>query len=172
MSLSVPASPLNYFARVLSGLLVIVIGLWWSGAYDDHLKKGVEAVRLTLTARTRVRNEYLKTYPDGGKPSDFIRYLEGADESGPQDYIWPRMPSGVTLTLKAVDKKVGDQVVLTSDDENQILIVEGYRKPYGEPKYVDDVDFDEVFADRSKYAAGNSSAPPPEPEEEFWADGD
>ncbi len=171
--LHVPAAfPTNYLARVFSGLLVLVIGLWWSGAYEDHLKIGVESVRLSLTVKTRVRSDYLKDYRDGGKPSDFIRYLAAADDSGPQGALWPRMPSGVILVVYTIDPSLDQQVLLTADDENQILKVDGWKRQDSEPRYSDEIDFDEVFADRSKYVTDQPSAPPPDREDEYWGDTD
>lgn len=149
-----PTVTYAYLARTLAALIVIVLGLYWVGAYDDHLKKGVEAVRLTLTAKTRVRHGYLRDFRNGGTPSTFIRFLKNAKDDGNQDALWPRMPSGVTLSINDV-KGPGDRVLLAADEKDEFLIVEGFRDNAKEPLYSDEIEFAVVFADRADYPNEN-----------------
>ena len=118
-----------------------------------ELSRGINIVRHISSDRQLNRSAFPHTYPEGG-PEKFVEWMfspmgssiwpatEGGMEFSLEEEKMmrkagiPFLPSGISLVANNPDEDKERQVVISGDDERQMLIVEAYLNPQDVPVLV------------------------------------
>jgi len=142
----------------LLGLLIVFGLLGFSGCgsaapkKDPELKRAVSFVRYLCSRRFLRKSAFISSFPEK-KPTQFVSYL--FSEMGVSEWVStgdpfeeeqlksigvPVPPRNVRITNRLI-KGAEKQVVLKGDDQELIVIVEGYLKGSGTPVFIDKLRF-------------------------------
>lgn len=139
------------FKRTVTGALLWLLVL--SGCGDSgpaELRQAADAVADMMKPVNLSRSMFVAAYPDG-KPSHYVSYLfstmgsaewppseEWADELDQQQAraiglsLWP---AGVAAVPRAPDPALGQQFVISFDDERNVVIGYAYVDPAEDPVF-------------------------------------
>jgi len=114
---------------------------------SSDIEKAMKAVNWMILPPVLSRSAFTIAFPDG-KPSEFVNYMfsdmgiaewppyEGMNDEDLEEYSSiriPMIPQSVSLVPLYPDPVRGRQLVIRFDDIRDVLILEGYEDPKGEP---------------------------------------
>ena len=142
------------FAFMAIGFLIILPLIYfdYSPTENVELNKGIAVVRYMSAPRQIKRSAFKSTYPEGS-PGLFVEWMfspmgaaiwppvAGGEFSLEEEKMIrktgiPFLPAGVSLVPNEPDLERGQQVVVRGDDEENMLVVEGYLNPLDAPVLV------------------------------------
>ncbi len=135
--------------------MVILPLLYMDDGPKEHpeLNRAIRVVRYMSAESQLERTAFRPVYPEGN-PEQFVKWMfstlgsavwppvEGGLEFGREEQKMiqktgiPLLPAGVSLVPEKPDVEKGKQVVVSGDDERQMLVVEGYLDAQDAPALI------------------------------------
>ena len=145
------------------GFILVLPLLYFDYGPKDNieLRKGIAVVRYMSAPRQLQRSSFLAAYPNG-TPEQFLNWMfspmglaewppyEGGMEISPEEEKMirktglPFIPAGLSLIAQEPDVERGRQVVIYADEEERLLVAEGYENPSEPPVIVKSWSFPEM----------------------------
>ena len=143
---------IRFYFRLSTVIMLIIAAAFF---YRMHANKGesteleqaVKAVRWMFLPHIMARSAFTVAFPDG-IPSEFVNYMfsdmgiaewapyEGLDDQIAEQYGSmgiPTVPESVGIVPLYPDPDRDRQIVIRFDDIREVVIVDGYEDPTGEP---------------------------------------
>jgi hypothetical protein len=151
---------LKFFASPFAPLVAcIALGaLACQAPADEELEQAADVIQYMAVPANVARSMFMSTEPTG-IPSEFVDYLfsglgsaEWPDSASYAEHESlareqanavgaPLVPSNVAFVPHDLDGAKGRQIVVSADDANGMIILEGYIDPYADPVLHREIEF-------------------------------